>query len=184
VRPEDLGFGKLFEKIRDGVIVADVKTQRIVLWNSAATSIFGYSPSEALEMRVEDLVPERFKAQHRAGMARYHKTGRGPYIDTNRLLDLPALAKTGKEIRVELSLSPIWPKDESGGPYVLAIVRDISERNRAEEFAAQLLRHLSGEPVDGQGMLPDVSLEPRAPLREAQTVEFTPRELEAFACSL
>jgi PAS domain S-box-containing protein len=70
VRPEDPDFGKLFEKIRDGIIVADAKTQRIALWNSAATSIFGYSISEALnELRVEDLVPERFKAQHRAGMA-------------------------------------------------------------------------------------------------------------------
>ncbi len=182
MRPEELGFGKLFEKIRDGVIVADAKTQRIVLWNQAATSIFGYSPSEALKLRVEDLVPERFKAQHRAGMARYHKTGRGPYIDANRLLDLPAVAKTGKEIRVELSLSPIAPKDESGGPYVLAIVRDISERNRAEQFAAQLLRHLSGELVSSEPgtLLPDVSLEPRVPLEEAQAVELGARELEAL----
>jgi PAS domain S-box-containing protein len=169
--------------IRDGVIVADAKNQRIVLWNSAATRIFGYSASEALSgMRVEDLVPERFKAQHRAGMARYRKMGRGPYIDANRLLDLPALAKTGKEIRVELSLSPIEPKDESGGPYVLAIVRDITERNRAEEFAAQLLRHLSGELVSEPDTttLPDVSLDPHVPLEEAQTVELTAKELEVL----
>jgi PAS domain S-box-containing protein len=148
IRPEDLGFGELFERIRDGVIVADPATQRIVLWNSAATDIFGYSPSEALDgMRVEDLVPERFKAQHRAGMARYLQTGRGRYTDANKLLDLPALAKTGEEIRVELSLSPIAPRDGNGGPYILAIVRDVTMRNRAEEYAARLLRHLSGEPV-------------------------------------
>ena len=55
VHPEYLGFGKLFEMIRDGIIVADAKTQRIVLWNSAATAIFGYSPEEALRLRVEDL---------------------------------------------------------------------------------------------------------------------------------
>jgi len=180
VRPEDLGFGTLFEKIRDGGIVADAKSQRIVLWNSAATSIFGYSPSEALGLCVEDLVPERFRAQHRAGMTRYHKTGGGPFVDANRLLDVPALAKTGKEIRVELSLSPIAPEDESGGPYVLAIVRDITERNRAEEFAAQLLRHLSGEPVSESVTLPEVSSKPRVPLQEAQTVELADRELEVL----
>ncbi len=40
-----------------------MKTQRIVLWISAATSIFGYSSSDAHNvMRVEDLVPGRFKA--------------------------------------------------------------------------------------------------------------------------
>jgi DNA-binding CsgD family transcriptional regulator len=132
-------------------------------------------------MRVEDLVPERFKAQHRAGMTRYYETGRGPYIDANRLLDLPAVAKTGKEIRVEMSLSPIGPENGSDGPYVLAIVRDITERNRAEEFAAQLLRHLSGELVPEPGAtLPDVSLEPRASLQEAQAVELTAKELEVL----
>jgi DNA-binding CsgD family transcriptional regulator len=131
-------------------------------------------------MRVEDLVPERFKALHRAGIARYYETGRGPYIDANRLLDLPALAKAGKEIRVEMSLSPVGPEDERGGPYVLAIVRDITERNRAEEFAAQLLRHLSGEPVSESGTLPEVSSEPRVPLQEAQTVELADRELEVL----
>lgn len=182
MHPKDLGFGKLFEMIRDGVIVADTKTQRIVLWNRAATSIFGYSPSEALNgMRVEDLVPERFKAQHRAGIARYHETGRGPYIDANRLLDLPAVAKSGKEIRVEMSLSPVGSEDDEGGPYVLAIVRDITERNRAEEFASQLLRHLSGELVsEPDATLPEISSEPRTPLEEAQKVELTARELEVL----
>lgn len=44
---------------------------------------------------------------------------------------------------MEMSLGPIAPEDESGGPYVLAIVHDITNRNRAKEFSAQLLRHLS-----------------------------------------
>jgi hypothetical protein len=52
---------------------------------------------------------------------------------------LPALTKTGEEIRVEISLSPIGPKDESGGPYVLAIVRDVTERNRAEELLVAIV---------------------------------------------
>jgi ATP/maltotriose-dependent transcriptional regulator MalT len=113
-------------------------------------------------------------------MARYYETGRGPYIDANRLLDLPALAKSGKEIRVEMSLSPVGPEGESGGPYALAIVRDITERNRAEEFAAQLLRHLSGEPVSESVTLPEVSSEPRVPLQEAQAVELADREVEVL----
>ena len=172
--------------IRDGVIVADAKTQRIILWNSAATSIFGYSPKDVLNgMLVEDLVPERFKAQHRAGIAHYYKTGRGRYIDANKLLDLPATTKTGKEIRVELSLSPIAPEDESGGPYVLALVRDITERNRVEELAAQLLGHLSrGEELvpepDSTLLLPDIPSEPRVPLEEAQEAKLTTRELEVL----
>ena len=48
VHPEDLGYAKLFEVVRNGVVVVDARAQRIVLWNSAATGIFGYSPSKAL----------------------------------------------------------------------------------------------------------------------------------------
>src|ERR687897_336806 len=106
MRPRDLGIGKLFERIRDAAVVADAKSQRIFLWNQAATNIFGYSTSEALELHVEDLVPEYLKDQHRAGIARYSETGHGPYIDSPRLLELPALRKGGEEIYIELSLSP------------------------------------------------------------------------------
>jgi PAS domain S-box-containing protein len=135
MRPRDLGIGELFERIRDAAIVADAKSQRIFLWNQAATNIFGYSTSEALELHVEDLVPEHLKDQHRAGIARYAETGHGPYIDSPRLLELPALRKGGEEIYIELSLSPIGVVDHADGNerYVLAIVRDTTARKRTEE---------------------------------------------------
>jgi PAS domain S-box-containing protein len=136
MRPEDLGIGELFEMIRDAVIVADAQTQRIVIWNPAATNIFGYSISEGLELSIEELVPKPLKAQHRAGITRYAETGHGPFIDSHRLLELPALRKDGEEIRIELSLSPIGPVDGTDGGrgrFVLAIVRDITERKWAEE---------------------------------------------------
>src|ERR671921_164587 len=139
MRPEELGIGTLFERIREAVIVADATTQRIVLWNPAATNIFGYSISEALELNIEKLVPKPLKAQHRAGITRYAETGHGPYIDSRRLLELPALTKSGQEIYVELSLSPIGLVDDTNGGrrFVLAIVREVTERKRAEETLRQ-----------------------------------------------
>src|SRR5215211_2540669 len=139
LRPEDLGFGRLFERVRDAVIVADAMTQRIILWNAAAATMFGYSASEALKLRVEALVPEPLKAAHRAGIARYAETGHGSYIDSDALLDLPAVRKNGQEIHVELSLSPIGLVDDTNGGrrFVLAVLRDVTERKLAEEA----LRH-------------------------------------------
>src|ERR671921_1166039 len=139
LRPEDLGFGRLFERIRDAVIVADARTQRIVLWNAAAAKMFGYSASEALKLRVEELVPEQLKDAHRAGIARYAETGHGSYIDSDALLDLPAVRKNDEEIHVELSLSPIGLVDDTNGGkrFVLAIVRDVTERKLAEEALRQ-----------------------------------------------
>src|SRR5215210_2939095 len=145
LRPEDLGFGRLFERIRDAVIVADAETQRIVLWNSAAAKMFGYSASEALKLRVEALVPEPLKDAHRAGIARYAETGHGPYIDSDAPLDLPAVRKNGEEIRVEMSLSPIrtvHEADDGEAQFVLAIVREVTGRKRAEEAVRELNKNL------------------------------------------
>ncbi len=134
LRPKDLGIGNLFERVRDAVVVADAQTQRIVLWNPAATKMFGYAAREALELRVEAIVPDRLKAQHRAGIARYAETGHGPYTGSGEPLELPAVRKDGREIDVELSLSPIGPAEtpDGGGRFVLAILRDVTERKRTE----------------------------------------------------
>jgi PAS domain S-box-containing protein len=145
LRPEDLGFGMLFERIRDAVIVADAKTQRIVLWNAAAAKMFGYSASEALTMRVEELVPKPLKDAHRAGITRYTRTGHGRYIDSDAPLDLPAMRKNGKQIDVEVSLSPIRPvhdPDDGEAQFVLAIIREVTERKEAEEAVRQLNKDL------------------------------------------
>ena len=136
MRPQDLGIGRLFETVRDAVIVADARTGRIVLWNTAATETFGYPASEALEMSVEQLIRGRLRARHRAGLARYRERGHGPYIDSQELLELPAVRRTGEEIRIEMSLNPIEPTVDFGDEesrFVLAIVRDVTERKRSEE---------------------------------------------------
>jgi PAS domain S-box-containing protein len=136
VRPQDLGIGRLFDEVRDAVIVAEANTGRIVLWNQAATQIFGYSPSEALELRVEALVPERLRKRHSEGLSRYRETGHGPYIDSGGLLELPAVCKGGEEISIELSLSPLVPVRDPGEAderFVLAIIRDVTKRKRGEE---------------------------------------------------
>ena len=145
MRPEDLGFGKLFERIQDAVIVAEANTQRIVLWNAAAAKMFGHSASEALKMRVEDLVPEPLKDAHRTGITRYARTGQGRYIDSDAPLDLPAVRKNGQEISVELSLSPIRPVHETydgEARFVLAIARDVTARKAAEQAVLRLNKDL------------------------------------------
>ena len=93
VRSQDLGIGALFETVRDAVIVADAATGRIVLWNPAASGVFGYSREEALGLSVEEILPERLKVRHRAELSRYNETGQGPYIDSYAMVDLPAVRK-------------------------------------------------------------------------------------------
>ena len=141
--PQDLGIGRLYEAVRDAVVVADARTGRIVLWNPAASRIFGYSRPEALGLCVEALIPPDLRDRHRAGLAHYRETGTGRYVGSDAPLELPALRKGGEEIFVELSLSAIGPADHGpdGGHYALAIIRDVTERKRLEEKLAYLAYH-------------------------------------------
>jgi PAS domain S-box-containing protein len=138
LRPQDLGFGRLFDHIRDAVIVVNAQTGGIILWNPAAAAIFGYSAEEARALAVEALVPERLRPAHRAGLARYGATGHGRYIDAPAVLELPALHRDGREFPVELTLSPL---EGASTPHrlALAIVRDVTARARVEAERAALL---------------------------------------------
>jgi PAS domain S-box-containing protein len=172
--PQDLGIGRLFERIRDAVIVADAESQRIMLWNPGATGMFGYSSSEALELKVEALVPEPLKAQHRAGIARYAKTGHGSYIGSHEVLELPAVRKDGEHISIELSLGPISPvheADGSGGRFVLAIIRDITERKRIEEEVRQLNRDLEKRVAERTEQLKRAMVKQQQEAQERQRIE-------------
>jgi PAS domain S-box-containing protein len=139
--PGDLGIGRLFHHVRDAVVVADASTGQIVLWNPAAERMFGYSAVEAVGLPVEMLVPQQLKSRHRSGMLGYLETGRGALIDAGEVVEVPALRKSGETITVELSLNPVR---ESGvdGSYVLAIIRDVSERADLQAQAAHRLREL------------------------------------------
>src|SRR5829696_3465457 len=135
VRLHDLGIDQLLESIRDAVVVVDASSGRIVLWNAAATKIFGYSSSEALKHSWTVIVPERLKAQCEAGMARYRDTCHGPYIDSHVVWELPAVRKGGDEITIEIALSPISQGQnmENRGRLVLAIICDVTERKGVEK---------------------------------------------------
>src|SRR5215216_1749811 len=132
---QDLGIDELLESVRDVVVVVDARSGRIVLWNAAATRMFGYSSSETRHHSWTVIVPERLKAQCEAGTARYRDTGHGPYIDSHVVLELPAARKDGEEITIEIALSPISLSHnmENRGGLVLAIIRDVTERKGVEK---------------------------------------------------
>ncbi len=144
LEPWQLNLGQLFQKVRDAVVVANAETGRIVLWNPSAERLLGYKPEEIIDELIEIIVPERLRMAHSRGLQRFVVTGRGPILDSPVPIEVPALAKSGAEIPVELTLSPIEGAHVPG-PFVVAIIRDVRERhekNRAQQEAIDRLERL------------------------------------------
>jgi diguanylate cyclase (GGDEF)-like protein/PAS domain S-box-containing protein len=132
VQPHDLGFGRLFFQMRDAVVVGDVDTGSIVLWNPAAEAMFGYSRDEVIGQSIELLMPTRLRALHRAGLERFRVTGEGQIAGAATPVLIDGLRKDGEEFAIELTLSPLEDSISQEGRYVLALVRDVTARSRAE----------------------------------------------------
>ena len=114
-------------------IIAINDAQRIVLFNSAAERIFVCTANEAIGNSIERFIPERFRAEHSTHVCRFAESG-----VTNRTLSglgtLWGLRATGEEFPIEASISKV----ESGGKKFFAVViRDITERHRAENGARE-----------------------------------------------
>src|SRR5436190_24058927 len=101
--------------------------------------MFGYSAVEALGMPVAALVPDQLKDRHHDGLARFHATGHGHIVDARSVIELPALRRSGEEMTIELSLNPVHDAPV-GGPFVLAIIRDVTERSRLRSELERRLR--------------------------------------------
>lgn len=134
----DLGIGRLFQHVRDAIIVADAYTEEIVAWNEAATDILGYTVEEAKQLPLHSLVPEDLRSAHRTGIARYQETGHGNLLDSGSPVELVALHKDGHKVPIELTLTAIPDTFKDGHRFAMAIMRDVTERKRAEETALQL----------------------------------------------
>ncbi|HRQ22555.1 MAG TPA: PAS domain S-box protein [Anaerolineales bacterium] len=136
-------FRGLLESAPDAMVVVD-KTGVIDLFNSQAEKLFGYDRAEIVGKPVEVLVPkslQRKHVHHRQGYFVEH-----PARPMGLGLDLFGLRKDASEFPVEISLSPL---ETDEGLLVIAAIRDVTERRRAEvdiqklnhdlkQYAAQL----------------------------------------------
>ena len=112
--------------------VAIEASGRVIAWNPAAETTFGYSQEQAYGRLVEDLIiPQRYRAAHRAGLARL--AAGQPARVLGQRLHLTALHHDGHELPVEMTLTAIRTP---AGPVFHAFAHDVTAAQRASRFSA------------------------------------------------
>lgn len=116
----------ILDSAPDAMIVTDSEG-RIRMINRQLTALFGYESSDLVGQPVETLVPARFHESHMLARSRFTAEPSVKTMGAGR--NFPALGKDGREVTVEISLSPIETDD---GTWVVSALRDSSQRERAE----------------------------------------------------
>jgi PAS domain S-box-containing protein len=124
-------YQDFFESSPDAVIVTGGGGE-IVVVNPKAVELFGYSHEELLGQPVEMLMPGRFREGHGLHRRSYESTPRTRAMGVG--LQLVGRRRDGSEFPVDIMLSPV---ETTEGRFVLAVVRDITDRKRAEEALRQ-----------------------------------------------
>ncbi|MFY3383459.1 PAS domain S-box protein [Paracidovorax sp. MALMAid1276] len=126
-------FRDLLESTPDAIVMINV-TGRIVMVNSQAERVFGYQRSDLLGQAVEVLLPARYRAAHLGHRSSFIRQPRTRTMGAG--LELYGLRQDGTEFPVEVSLSPIQTEE---GTMVMSAIRDITDRQRADQKFKDLL---------------------------------------------
>jgi PAS domain S-box-containing protein len=133
--PDDLP-ARILDGSPDAILICD-HAGTVRYWNAAAERVFGFRVTEALGVSMNLIIPERLRARHWAGWEATMRTGVTRYGE-GQLLAVPALHKDGRKVSIEFSIQLV--KDADGQiEWVVAIIRDVTERfTREKDLGAQL----------------------------------------------
>jgi PAS domain S-box-containing protein len=127
VRRSEAQFHALFEFSPDAIVASDAEG-RIIEMNARVESMFGYLRGELTGQSIECLVPERFRHAHPSHRKDYSATPRPRPMGAG--LELYGRRKDGSEFPADIMLGPVEVPE---GHLVLSVVRDLSEKRKAEE---------------------------------------------------
>jgi len=124
----------VFDAAPDAIVVVD-EQGLIRAFNVRVEELFGYEPEELLGRDIEILVPGELRSRHREERATYSAAPTVRPIGTG--IELSGQHKSGAMIPVDICLSPVRI---DGATFVIAAVRDVTERDRLREWGVSALR--------------------------------------------
>jgi PAS domain S-box-containing protein len=137
LRKSEAAYRAIFDKASDSIFVHDPENGRILDVNRKTCETFGYSHEEMLSLSVGQISTgdPRMSQENAVALIQSAAT-EGP-----RVFEWHCKDKSGRPFWVEVSLSHA---DLGSGGRVVAFVRDIDARKRAEQRALALSRFLEG----------------------------------------
>ncbi len=123
-------FRAILDTATDAILSID-ENHRIILFNNAAQTIFGYSSEEVLGKDLNLLIPAKY-GDHRPYVRGFLETKESDIV--GKTISLTGVRKNGEEFPIELSLSFL---EMSGGITFTAIIRDMTVHQQLEKKLLQ-----------------------------------------------
>ena len=134
LRASELRYRRLFESARDGILILDAKTGRVVDVNPFLIQLLGITLEDFLDHYVWEL---GFFKDIVANEAKFAELQTKQYV---RYEDLPLKTADGRQIEVEFVSNVYLVEDER---VIQCNIRDITERKRTERMAQDALTTLN-----------------------------------------
>ena len=124
--PDTNTYQSIFYSCVEGILL--VRNGKIILANPQCENLFGYTPNELKGVKIEDLMPNEIRSQHKVVRKAYDKNPEPRQMGIGR--DLIALKKDGTTFPVEISLNVAKVNNED---VTIAHIIDISKRKETEK---------------------------------------------------
>lgn len=123
---DDLNF--FIDLVPDGTIIINPEGE-ILLINTKAEELFGYTGTELIGKNLDKIIPQRFRQVHKKHIVGY--INQPTYRGMGHLItELFGLKKDGTEFPVDISLGGLTI---GGNKVAVASIRDITERKKAKQ---------------------------------------------------
>jgi PAS domain S-box-containing protein len=125
LKGQELMLRSLISSALDAIITINDQG-KLIAWNPSAETIFGYKAEEVYGKQLADLIiPPALREMHHKGFARFMATKESTVVNKGRL-ELPAITKDGKDIKVELTITSVVI---DGSYYFNGFLRDITAKD-------------------------------------------------------